>query len=129
MTTADEIMRLAYGAADAHYDYGKDGGSPIPSVELLDALRVAVESLVAERDAARAALSAPAVPQWILVSEQQAPESTDILFFSPDLRNPVSMLLGRCVAGSFMCAGFEMVNVTHWALPPAAPSAKESPKC
>lgn len=50
-------MRPADEAADAHYDCGKGCGSPKTAVELLDALRVAVSALVAERDAMKAALT------------------------------------------------------------------------
>ena len=61
-----------------------------------------------------------AVPAgWIPVSERMPDDPQDCVFYSPDLRNPVPMLIGLYIRGAFKCAGFEMVNVTHWQpLPP-----------
>lgn len=63
---------------------------------------------------------------WIHVRCGMPHDRQDVLFYSPDLRNPSPMLLGRYIDGKFMCAGYEMVNVTHWAARPPAPDERPS---
>lgn len=64
------------------------------------------------------------VPSWVSVAER-LPEHEDVEFYSPDMRNPCSQLIGRFMDGKWMCAGYEMVNVTHWK--PLAAAPKEQP--
>ena len=61
-----------------------------------------------------------AVPAWVSVSERM-PERVDVLVYSPDLRNPCDQLVGRFMDGRWYCAGYEMLNVTHWMPLPSAP--------
>ena len=65
-------------------------------------------------------LVAPSTSQWIAASDSM-PRREDVIVYSPDLRNPTDMLIGRFMDGKWMCAGYEMVNTTHWMPLPAAP--------
>ena len=60
------------------------------------------------------------VPEWTPVSER-FPDRVDVIVYSPDIRNPCEQLIGRLMDGEWMCAGYEMKNVTHWMPLPAAP--------
>ena len=75
-----------------------------------------------EFDTAKELLEAGAapVPTWVSVTEG-LPERVDVEFYSPDMRNPCNQLIGRFIDGRWMCAGYEMVNVTHWKPLAAAP--------
>lgn len=64
-----------------------------------------------------------AVPQWIPVTERMPDDPQEVVFYSPDLRNPTEMLIGLYIRGEFKCAGHVWVNVTHWMPLPAAPGA------
>lgn len=60
---------------------------------------------------------------WVSVEERlPVGRKPEVLFYSPDLRNPTDMLLGIYTNGKWLCAGFEMVNVTHWAARPITPA-------
>jgi hypothetical protein len=65
---------------------------------------------------------------WIEVEDHLPPDRSKVLMYSPDLRNPVRMLLGMYIDGKWMCAGEEMVNVTHWAERPALPEGEADPE-
>lgn len=73
---------------------------------------------------ALAAFEAQAEP-WVPVTERLPDDPQDCVFYSDDLRNPVPMSMGLYINGKFKCAGFEMVNVTHWMPLPQPP--KENP--
>lgn len=66
---------------------------------------------------------------WIDVRCAKPHDRQDVLFYSSDLRNPTCMLLGRYIDGKFMCAGYEMVNVSHWAARPPAPGEEPTTAC
>lgn len=62
------------------------------------------------------------VADWVTVATGGLPEDrAEVLFYSDDLRNPASMLLGMFIDGDFCCAGHVMTNVTHWAPKPLQP--------
>jgi hypothetical protein len=58
---------------------------------------------------------------WIPVSERLPVDREDVIFYSPDLRNPTRKLLGLYIDGQWMSCGYEMFNVTHWMPAPTAP--------
>jgi hypothetical protein len=58
----------------------------------------------------------PGTP-WISVDDRlpaSTPGSDEVLFFSPDMRNPISQAVGILRYGRWLAAGHEFVNVTHW---------------
>jgi len=63
---------------------------------------------------------------WREVVDDLPHDRSSVLMYSPDLRNPVRMMLGMYIDGKWMCAGNEMVNVTHWAVRPDFPEGEES---
>jgi hypothetical protein len=70
-------------------------------------------------------LSAPRT-NWREVGDDLPHDGSVVLMYSPDLRNPTRMMLGMYIGGKWMCAGYEMANVTHWAVHPAFPESKEA---
>lgn len=54
---------------------------------------------------------------WISVDERlpkSTPGSDEVVFFSPDMRNPTDQAIGILRYGRWLSAGVEFVNVTHW---------------
>lgn len=54
---------------------------------------------------------------WISVDERlpkSTPGSDEVVFFSPDMRNPTDQAIGVLRYGRWLSAGVEFVNVTHW---------------
>jgi len=54
---------------------------------------------------------------WISVEERlpkSTPGSDEVVFFSPDMRNPTDQAIGVLRYGRWLSAGVEFVNVTHW---------------
>lgn len=59
---------------------------------------------------------------WHAVADFGEPEDKEVLMYSPDMRNPTDMLIGKFIDGQWMSGGYEMVNVTHWADKPLHPT-------
>lgn len=133
MTTTNEVMRLMHIADEFAVATGRNlTGDAFRSRA---ALSTVVEALVSERDAARAAL-APAVPQWIPVSELLPEKCVEVLIFFAGQCSIAST--GQYTGSKHDIGGWcypaenrDMVDedkdplVTHWMPLPAAPSAKE----
>lgn len=102
------------GISTAALGYWKESDGILPDYDTL-ALRD-VAKLYAKYDALYKART-----EWVEVTERLPEDRSEVLFFSGDLRNPASMLLGMYIDGEFCCAGYTMANVTHWAKRPAQP--------
>lgn len=102
------------GISTSALGYWKEGDGIHPDYDTL-ALRD-VAKLYAKYDALYKARVS-----WTPVTESLPEDRAEVLFYSGDLRNPANMLLGLYIDGDFCCAGYTMVNVTHWAKKPAQP--------
>lgn len=66
------------------------------------------------------------IDDWIPVTRSLPPTVDEVLFYTPDLRNPTAMMIGLYDGSdnTWWSAGFQFVNVTHWKPRPATPKAQ-----
>lgn len=66
------------------------------------------------------------IDDWIPVTRALPPTVDEVLFYTPDLRNPTEIWSGSYNGsnGTWWSAGYEFCNVTHWKPRPATPKAR-----